>query len=127
MNRGLWIWPSDPRGQRKVLTTVAASPHLMAAMTALSKSKEGMSDSELNEAVSDTSEWTTLWAVRQLTSLGFIEYRVDFFGNPAKYQLTEAGQTAFAAMTGKQLLQKPPSPSPPVPSSAPQPAAPKPA
>ena len=40
MNKGLWVWPSDPRGQRKVLRKVATSPHLMSAMAVISKSKE---------------------------------------------------------------------------------------
>ena len=127
MNRGLWVWPSDPKGQRKTLRTVAASPHLLAAMTALSKNKEGMSDSELEEAISDTSEWTTLWVVRQLTSLGFAEYKVDFFGNPARYHLTELGQNVFAVMTGKPLPPKPAPQAPPIPTAVPQPAPPKPA
>ena len=124
MNKGLWVWPSNPKGQRKALRAVAASTHLMAAMTALSKSKEGMSDADQKEALNDTAEWTTLWVVRQLTSLGFVEYKVDFFGNPARYLLTEAGQNAFATMTGKAPPTKPPSPGPPAPVSAPQPAAP---
>ena len=110
MNKGLWVWPSKTRGQRKVLNMIASSPHLMAALNALGKSKEGMSDAELEESISETSEWTTLWVVRQLTSLGFIEYRVDFFGNPAKYQLNERGQTALSAITGKPLPQKPATP-----------------
>ena len=121
MTKGLWIWPSDPRAQRRVLRNVAGSPHLMAALAAIGKSKEGMSDSELTDAINNTSEWTTLWVVRQLTSLSFIEYKVDYFGNPATYQLTEAGRAALAIITGQPLPQKPPQPPPP----APQPVAPK--
>jgi hypothetical protein len=33
MTSGLWVWPSDPKGQRKVLRQLAVSPALMAAMT----------------------------------------------------------------------------------------------
>ena len=105
-----------------MLSKMAESPHLMAAMSALAKSKEGMSNSELAEALNDGSEWTTLWVIRQLTSLSFIEFIVDFFGNPARYQMTEQGQAAFSAITG-QPLPKPPVQAPPQP--APQPAAPK--
>ena len=97
---------------------MANSPHLMAAMSALSKSKEGMNNSELAEALNDGSEWTTLWVARQLTSLGFIEFKVDFFGNPARYQLTEQGRAAYSTVTG----QPPPKPQTQAP---PQPAAPK--
>jgi len=120
MTSGLWVWPSDPKGQRKVLRQVAASPHLMAAMTALAKSREGLSNAELDDLINDSSEWLTLWVIRQLTSLGFVEFRVDFFGNPAKYRLTEVGRQAFSVITG-QPLQKPPASAPQVP----QPAAPK--
>ena len=104
---------------------VAASPHLIAAMTALGKSKEGMADSDLAESINDTSEWTTLWVIRQLTALGFMEYTVDFFGNPARYQLTGSGQNALAAVTGKPLPQKPASaPAPKAPAPQPTPAKP---
>jgi hypothetical protein len=117
--KGLWVWPPDPRGQRKVLRKVAASPHLMAAIIALGKSKEGMSDAEIDDAINDSSEWTTIWVIRQLTSLGFVEFKVDFFGNPARYLLTELGRTALVAMTGQPLPQRPPAPSPQTPRPAP--------
>ena len=120
MPKGIWVWPSDPKGQRRVLRNVAASPHLMAAMAALAKSKEGLSNADLAEAISDTSEWTTLWVVRQLTSLGFVEFKVDFFGNPARYQMTGQGRAAFSTVTGqppKPTVQPQP---PPQPAAAPR-------
>ena len=119
MPKGIWVWPSDPRGQGSVLRKVAASPHLMAAMAALTKSKEGMSNTELDDAINESSVWTTLWVIRQLTSLGFLEYKVDFFGNPARYELTDQGRAAFSTMTS----QPPTKPAGPT-SSAPPPAAP---
>jgi hypothetical protein len=133
MPKGIWIWPSDPKGQRRALKRVAESPHLVAALAAMAKSSDGMSNAEVAEVFSDGSEWPTLWVIRQLTSLGFIEFKVDFFGNPARYQITEQGRTALSVITGKPL-QKPPSPTPVVPQPAkvptpgppaPQPAAPK--
>ena len=33
MNAGLWVWPSDAKAQQNVLQKVAASPHLLQAMT----------------------------------------------------------------------------------------------
>jgi hypothetical protein len=123
MPKGLWVWPSDPKAQKRVLRNVAASPHLMAAITAIGKSKEGMSNAELVDAVNDVSEWTTLWSVRQLTALGFLEFKVDFFGNPAKYQLSESGRAALSTITG-QPLPKPPTPAAPAVPPA-QPAVPK--
>jgi hypothetical protein len=121
MTKGVWVWPSDQRGQRRVLRMVAASPHMLQAMTALGKSKEGMSNAELGEVLNDGSEWPTLWVVRQLTSLGFIELKVDFFGNPARYQLTEAGKASLALMTGqppKPQVSSPPAPQPVAPKAA---------
>jgi len=114
MNTGLWIWPTDAKAQRKLLQTVAASPHLLQAMTFLMKSKEGLSNSELDELMADNSNWMTLWTVRQLTSLGFVEYKIDFFGGPAVYQLSELGRNMLGTLTGqpaqvKPLVQAPPS------------------
>ena len=120
MPEGIWIWPSDPKGQRKVLKRVAESPHLVASLAAIAKSSEGMSNAEVAEVFSDGSEWPTLWVIRQLTSLGFIEFKVEFFGNPARYQVTPQGRIALCMLTGQPL------PMPPAPASpAPQPAAPK--
>ena len=126
MTKGLWVWPSDPMAQRRVLRKLASSPHLMAALTALGKSKEGMSNAELDDAINDVSEWTTLWVIRQLTSLGFTDYKVDFFGNPARYQLTESGRAVLSAITGKPLPPKPAAPVPPPVPTTQQPPAPGP-
>ena len=115
MNKGLWVWPSDPRGQRKVLRKVAASPRLMSAMAAISKSKEGMSNAELDEAINDRSEWTTLRVIRQLTALNLIDFGVDLFGNPARYQMSELGRAALSMLTGQPLPQKPPMSATPAP------------
>jgi hypothetical protein len=89
----------------------------MAALTAIGKSKEGMSNTELDDAINDVSEWTTLWVVRQLTALGFLEFKVDFFGNPARYRLSDSGRAALAAITG-QPMPKPPAPAAPAAPSA---------
>lgn len=132
MNQGLWVWPSTPRGQARVLAKVAESDHLMAALQALAKSGAGgLSDTGLDDVLGDSSEWITLWVVRQLTALGFIEYKVDFFGNPAVYMLTDLGRTALQTITGKPVPKPAPaaaSPQPPRPAPpAAQQAQPKPA
>ena len=121
MNTGLWVWPSDQNAQRRVLRKVAEEKHLVLAMAAIAKSKEGLSNSELDDMIGDNSEWLTLNMVLQLTSLGFIEFKVDFFGNPARYLLTERGRNALSAITGKPVppQQKPPAP-PPAPPPVPQ-------
>lgn len=112
MNKGLWIWPLDERSQRRVLRRVAEAKHLVPAMAAIAKSKEGLSNSELDNVIGDNEQWITLWIVRQLTSLGFIEFKVDFFGGPAKYQLTDRGRTALGVITGKPVPALVPTPAP---------------
>jgi len=104
-----------------VQTCALPISHLMAALAAIAKSKEGMSNAELPDAISDSTEWTALWVVRQLLSLGFVESKVDLFGNPIRYQLTEAGRVALSTMTGQPAPPKSPTPAPP----AAQPASPK--
>lgn len=126
MNTGLWVWPSDERAQRRVLRKVGEAKHLVPAMAAIAKSKDGLSNSELDAGISDNSEWMTLWVVRQLTALGFTEFKVDFFGEPARYQLTDRGRSALASITGKPMAQpqRPPA-QPPTPPPAPQTTGPK--
>lgn len=118
MNKGQWVWPMDPRAQRRVLKRVAENPHLVQAMTAIGKAKDGLSNSELDDAVGDNSEWMTLWVIRQLTSLGFLEFKVDLFGEAAKYKLTDLGRTALSTITGQPL------PAPPKPATLAAPATP---
>jgi len=134
MNKGLWVWPSDQNAQRRVLRKVADTKQLVSAMAAIAKSKEGLSNAELDDAIGDSAEWLTLNVVRQLTSLGFVEFKVDFFGGPARYQLTDRGRSALSVITGKPTQppqQKPPAPpltAPPAPQVVkpqPQPSVPK--
>ena len=124
MPKGIWVWPVEARGQRSVLRKVAASPHLMDAMSALAKSKEGMSNAELDDAIKDSAEWTTLWVVRQLTALGFVEFMVDYFGNPARYQLTDRGRDALSTITGKPTPKPAPPSAPATPAATPAPSTP---
>lgn len=101
---------------------ISGSEHLMAALKALGKSKEGLSNSELDYLLSDNSEWMTLWVTRQLVSLGFISYKVDFFGNPARYALTDLGRDVLQRLT-TQTAPRPPQhdshPPQPAPASVP--------
>ena len=107
MDKGLWIWPSDPKEERGVLRRVANSPHLMKTLQGITKSKDGLSNPEIDELLADNSNWLTIWSVRQLLALGFIEYKVDLFGGPASYMITELGKSCLAIITG-QAAQKVP-------------------
>jgi hypothetical protein len=70
----------------------------MAALGEIANNEKGLSNSELDELLADNSHWMTLWSVRQLLALGFIDYKVDLFGGPAKYTATELGRNAIATM-----------------------------
>ena len=107
MDSGIWIWPSDTRAQQKTIELVASSPQLVRALTLLKKSKEGLSNAELDDQMDDNSNWITLWTMRQLTSLGFVEYGVDLFGGPARFHITDLGRTVLATITGQGIQQKP--------------------
>ena len=106
MNTGLWVWPPDDRGQRRTLRKVADSAHLVDAMQAVAKSKDGLSNAQVDDALSDNSHWQTRWVLEQLISLGFADYRADLFGGPGKYTLTELGVNALSAITGKPVQRQ---------------------
>ncbi|MDV3278344.1 MAG: hypothetical protein LYZ69_07750 [Nitrososphaerales archaeon] len=108
MKVGLWVWPAEQKEQRRILKRVAESEHLMAAMQAIAKSKEGLSNSELDDVLADNSNWMTRWVVEQLTSLGFVDYKVQLFGGPGKYDLTELGMNALSAITGQPVKPRQP-------------------
>jgi hypothetical protein len=118
MDKGVWVWPADPRGQKRVLQAMVDSPHVLAALQAISKSKDGLSNSELDDALTDNANWITVWAVRQLLALNFIEERVDFFGGPVKYVATELGRSALAAVTDQPAQPRPTPPTQPAPAKA---------
>jgi hypothetical protein len=113
MDRGLWVWPQDLKDQERMLRKVAGSPHLTAALQAIVRSEVGLSNSELDELLADNSNWMTLWSVRQLLALGFIDYQVDLFGGPARYTATELGRKVLATITGQPSQQREPTPAPP--------------
>ena len=126
MNKGLWVWSADPKEQRRLINEIIRSGHLTAALTAVAKSKEGLSNAELDDILSDNSNWMTLWVTRQLASLGFIEYKVDFFGNPGRYSLTALGKDVLQRLTGQPAAVKPPAQAAPTPAPS-SPTAPPPA
>jgi len=107
MDKGLWIWPSDAEAQHQTIGMVASSPQLVRALALLSRSSDGLSNAELDDQTADNSNWITLWTMRQLTSLGFVEYSVDLFGGPARFHITSLGRTALGTITGKAVQPKP--------------------
>lgn len=119
MRVGLWVWPADQKGQQRILKKVANSGHLVAAMQAIAKSKEGLSNAETDDALADNSNWMTRWVVDQLVSLGFVDYKVQIFGGPGRYDLTELGMNALSAITGQPVKpRQPQTQAPPTPPQA---------
>jgi hypothetical protein len=115
--KGIWFWPSDPKEQEKVLKDIRASEPILAALTALSKSKDGLSNAQLDIAIGSFSQWYTRWMIERLLSLGFVEYKVEWFGDPGKYVLTDLGREVLRRLTGQ-----PPQPVVAAPVPVPKPA-----
>lgn len=124
--KGPWVWASDERTQRRITKKVSQSKHLTAALVAIMKRKEGLSNAELDDLTSDNSSWITLSVMRELLSMGLVEYQVDLFGNPGRYTLTDLGRKIIQNVTGQVVSVKPPAqvaqpftpPGPNAPSSA---------
>jgi hypothetical protein len=92
----------------------------MVALESITKNEAGLSNSELDELLAGNSNWTMLWPIRQLASLGFIEYRVDLFGGPGRYSATELGRNALSIISGQLVQPKAPTPAPATEVSAPE-------
>jgi len=71
---------------------------LMTIMTAVSKSPNGLSNAQLDKLLANNSQWRTLTHMRELMALGFVQYRVQFFGDAGKYELTELGKAILSKM-----------------------------
>lgn len=96
--RGAWVWPSDPKEQANVMRRVRQEDELVTIIAALSKKPEGLSNAQLDKLVSNNSQWRTILHMRQLLALGFVQYTVQFFGNPGEYTLTDLGKSVAARL-----------------------------
>ena len=65
---------------------------LIAILVALASNPEGLSNAQLDTLLINNSQWRTLLHMKELMALGFIDYRVQLFGDAGKYQLTELGK-----------------------------------
>jgi len=88
MKGGIWVWPTNPKMQRRTLRKVSRSPQLSTLLKAIAESSEGLSNPEVGEVLGNDSGWLAIWAVRQLLSLGFVTYKTDLFGEPSRYVIT---------------------------------------
>ncbi len=99
--KGTWFWPEEPKAQARVLRTVRGDEHLPIILAALAKSKDGLSNAQIDNMLANNSQWRTLWHLRQLTALGFVQYEVEIFGDAGKYMLTELAKTVLPTITGQ--------------------------
>ncbi|SRR5712692_2877957 len=90
--RGIWAWPSEPKEQDKTLQKILREDELIAILVALASNPEGLSNAQLDTLLINNSQWRTLLHMKELMALGFIDYRVQLFGDAGKYQLTELGK-----------------------------------
>jgi len=96
--KGIWAWPSEPKDQDKTLQKIMEEDELVTILVALVKNLEGLSNAELDRLLSNNSQWRTLSHMKELTALGFVQYRVQFFGEAGKYEITDLGKTATSRM-----------------------------
>lgn len=94
--KGLWIWPSEPSDQDKTLRKIMQEDELVTILLTLTKSPEGLSNAQLDRLLTNNSQWHTLSHIKELMSLGLIRYRVQFFGEAGRYELTDLGNTAVS-------------------------------
>lgn len=94
--KGIWSWPSEPEEQDKTLRKIMQEDELVTILVALAKSPEGLSNAQLDRLLSNNSQWRTLPHMKELMALGFVQYRVQFFGEAGKYELTDLGKTAIS-------------------------------
>jgi hypothetical protein len=91
--------------QRRTLRKVSRSPQLSTLLKAIADSSEGVSNPEVGEVLGNDSGWLTIWAVRQLLSLGFVSYKTDLFGEPSRYVITDLGKRAAAIISGQSTAK----------------------
>ena len=103
--KGIWVWPESESEQKKTTDKIRNSERLLGILSAIAKSKDGLSNAQIDLAVRNNSQWNTRWPVSELLGLGLIEYKVDLFGDPGKYKITELGKNVLQS-TSSQLQPK---------------------
>jgi DNA-binding HxlR family transcriptional regulator len=94
--KGIWMWPSEPKEQDKVLRRITQEDELVIILVALTKNPNGLSNAQLDKLLTNNSQWRTLSHMKELMALGFVQYNVQFFGEAGKYELTNLGRTMMS-------------------------------
>jgi hypothetical protein len=107
MVKGVWVWPEDSKEQEKIIKKIKGSDYMVSVLLALAKSKDGLSDSQIDESIGSNSLWLTIWTLRQLLALGFISYEMPPFGEPGKYSLSTLGRNVLQRIIPQQQKTSP--------------------
>lgn len=67
------------------------TPHILGILAALKSNQSGLSNAEIDSILGTASQWLIFWDLRELMSLGMVEYEAELFGEPGKYRLTQFG------------------------------------
>ncbi len=94
--KGFWTWPSDAIEQHNTLRRIIKEDELVTILNALASSPEGLSNAQLDRLLRNNSQWRTLSHMKELIALGFVQYHMQFFGDPGKYELTDIGKTVVS-------------------------------
>lgn len=105
--KGVWNWPETESEQKKTVQKIKSFEYLVAILSAVAKSKDGLSNAQIDLASRTNSQWNTRWPVSELLGLGLIEYKVHLFGDAGKYTITELGKSVLQSVSS-QLQPKPP-------------------
>jgi hypothetical protein len=96
--KGTWFLPE--KDKRRALERLE-TPHIMKIMTALKvKGDVGLSNAEIDSLLGTASQWLIFWDLRELTSLGIIEFHVHLFGEAGTYRLTLLGRSILDEIQG---------------------------
>jgi hypothetical protein len=86
--RGAWTWQEKEKHQ---IIDRLKTPRMLGILTALKGNESGLSNAEIDSILGTASQWLIFWDLRELMSLGIVEYKVELFGEPGKYHLTQLG------------------------------------
>jgi DNA-binding HxlR family transcriptional regulator len=98
--RGLWLWPEKDRP--KILDKLNI-PYIITILDALKEKPEtGLSNAEIDSLLGTASQWLIFWNLRELISLGIVQYTAELFGEPGKYRLTEFGREVLEEIRSRK-------------------------
>ncbi len=104
--KGLWVWPESESEQKKTIDKIRNSEGLLGILSDIAKNKGGLSNAQIDLAVKNNSQWNTRWPISELLGLGFVEYKVNLFGDAGKYTITELGKNVLQSVSS-QLQSEP--------------------